>query len=123
MQKRLLPRINFEKKKNSRRAELASSNIPAKSELFLPSTDHYKFRFRERDLSFCLSLSLSLSISGSQDSSDSVARKLLRPSWISAFAFLIQTATYVDNSKKDNQHKYKHLEKEIYEKFSPINLD
>lgn len=38
------------------------------------------------------------------------------------FHFLIQTATYVDNSK-DNQHKYKHLEKRNIRKFAPINLD
>lgn len=35
------------------------------------------------------------------------------------FHFLIQTATYVDNSKKDNQHKYKHLKKKIYTKICP----
>lgn len=78
----------FREEKNRVEPNSPDRIIPAKSELFLPSTDHHKFRFREREnSSFCLSLSLS--ISGSPHHPRFYRKKTLAPV-DSAFTFLIQ---------------------------------
>lgn len=107
------------RKRNSRGAELASSNIPAKSELFLHRQITINFDSgRETYLSVCLGLCLCLYLAHQTHPILSQEKSCAQVG-DSAFTILIQTATYVDNSKKDNQHKYKHLKKKIYTKICP----
>lgn len=108
-------------KKKSRKAELASSNIPAKSELFLHRQITINFDSGERLIFLSVSVSVYIWLTAPPPilSQENSCAQVGFPHSLS----LYKTATYVDNSKKDNQHKYKHLEKEIYETFAPKNID
>lgn len=89
-QKRLLLRINFEKKKNRVEPNLLARIIPAKSELFVHRQITINFDSeKQQNVSVCVCLCLCLYLAH-HTTPDSIARKLLRPSWISAFTFLIQ---------------------------------